>query len=78
MHGGNISVQTSRVARLAVPHRKESREGQLVEGDCVWGVGTGGQGGGGGDHQHHEHHRQHQAMGEGRNVCVAYSSSAAK
>ena len=37
MHGGNISVQTSRVARLAVPHRKESREGQLVEGDCVGG-----------------------------------------
>ena len=72
-------MQTSRVARLAVPHRKESREGQLVEGDCVRGVGTGGQGGGGGgDHQHHEHHRQHQAMGEGRNVCVAYSSSAAK
>ena len=25
----------SRVARLAVPYRRESREGQLVEGDCV-------------------------------------------
>ena len=32
-----FSVQKSGGARLAVPYRRESREGQLVEGDCVGG-----------------------------------------
>ena len=37
-------MEKGRGARLAVPYRRESREGQLVEGDCVGGEGTGGAG----------------------------------
>ena len=47
----NTFCAKSRGARLAVPYRRESREGQLVEGDCVggrnrWGVGGSRKGGG--------------------------------
>ena len=38
-------MQNSRGARLAVPYRRESREGQLVEGDCVGGRNRWGKGG---------------------------------